>query len=88
MKEDKWIHDIQAGELINLKDCKSVWIYKDRDEYDDYPAEYTLYFAYYRDKSDTYLHYDSSELLHNAFEHYKNILQCKDLDVTQKPVTL
>lgn len=88
MEQEKWIHDIQAGELVNLRDCKAVWVHRDRDESDDYSAQYSLCLSYYRDKSEFYLHYETKELLYNAFEHYKKLLKCEDLDVSQKPVTL
>lgn len=88
MKEDKWIHDIQADELINLKDVHSVYVYRDQNENDNCVAEYTLLFLYYGKTSSIYLHYDSSELLHNAFEHYTHILGCKELDVSRKPLKL
>lgn len=88
MKEEKWYHDIQAGELINLRDCKGVWIYRDRNKSDDHSAAYTLEFAYYGKTEGTYLHYDSSKLLHSAFEHYRILLGCTDVDVSTEPVTL
>ena len=68
MKEDKWIHDIQAGELVNLKDCRAIWIEEDLEETEEFPARFSLQFTYYKDKSDYYLHYESSELLRNAFD--------------------
>jgi len=88
MKEDKWYHDIQAEELINLRDCKGVWIYRDRDENGDYPACYGLEFAYYAKSGKSYLHYDSSKLLQSAFKHYTVLLGCTELDVSAEPVTL
>ena len=88
MKEEKWYHDVKAGELINLRDCKGVWIYRDREKTDDYKAAFTLEFAYYGKTKATYLHYDSSKLLHNAFEHYTTLLGCAEIDVSTEPVTL
>ena len=86
MKEDKWIHDIQAGELINLKDCHSVYISEERDETDNNVAKYSL--AFLCAKKYLYLFYESNEHLHNAFEHYKKLLNCEELDVSVKPLTL
>jgi len=88
MEQDKFIYDIQAGEILNLKGCRGVWIYRDREETDDYSAQHSLVFSFARDKSSFYLHYESSELLHNAFEHYKEILKCEEVDVSKKPLKL
>jgi hypothetical protein len=85
--EDKWYHDIQAGELINLKNCKSVWIHADREKTEDYGLAFSLRFAYFKGK-DVYLHYETSKLLHNAFSHYRELLKCKELDVSVAPLTL
>ena len=86
--QDKWINDIEAGELINLKNTCSVWIYRNRSKTEDREAAYTLSFAYYGKTPPTYLHYESSELLFNALAHYTKLLGAVDLDVTQKPITL
>ena len=88
MKKDKWYHDVKANELINLKDCKGVWIYRDRNETEDRLACYGLEFAYYGKTNKTFLHYDSSELLYSAFKHYTFLLGCKEVDVSAEPVTL
>jgi hypothetical protein len=88
MKEDKWYHDTQAKELINLRDCKGIWIEHDREKEDNYNAAFTLIFVYYGNASSIYLHYESSKLLHNAFEHYSSLLACSELDVSSKPITL
>ena len=88
-KQDKWIWDVQAGELVNLRDLKAVYVHKDYEAGDDYNANHSLYFDYYeKGDSDFYLYYDSSELLQNAFEHYKKLLGCQELDVSQKPLML
>jgi hypothetical protein len=87
MEQDKWIFDIQAGELINLKECKGIWIYKNWEKEEDYKAAHTLRFSYYNGK-DYYLHYESSEELLNALEHYAQIVGSTELDVSKKPVTL
>ena len=88
MKEEKWIYDIHAKELINLKDCKGIWIHRDRPKTENIEAQYTLQFGYYGKSKGVWLHYESSKLLHNAFAHYTSILGCKELDVSTKPVTL
>lgn len=88
MRNDKWIHDIQAGELINFRNACSVWIYKNYEETEDYSAQHTLAIAYYGKTGTTYLHYESSEHLHNAFEHYKDLLGCTVIDISKKPLKL
>jgi len=87
--KDVWIHDIQAGELINLKNLKAIWIHKDKEKSEVQEAQFGLYLDYYsKGNSEFYLWYDSREQLYNAFEHYKQLLKCKDLDVSQKPISL
>ena len=88
MNEEKWYHDVQAGELINLRDCKAVWVHKDRDETDDHVAAYILHFAYYGKTKGMWLHYESSKLLQSAFKHYTTLLGCAEVDVASEPVTL
>jgi hypothetical protein len=88
MNEDKMYYDIQAEEIINLRDVKGVWIATDRKGTDERSAAFTLQLGYYGNTLGTYLHYDTSKLLHSAFEHYRNLLSCTELDVSQKPVTL
>ena len=88
MNEDKWYHDVQAKELINLEDCKAVWVHRDREESDEVVGQHTLHFAYYGKTKGMWLHYDSSKLLCSAFEHYKILLGCRDVDVNTDPITL
>ena len=88
MNDDRWYHDIEASELINLRDCKGMWIYRERDESKEYNAAYILEFNYYGKSKHAYLHYDSSKLLHSAFKHYTVLLGCTELDVSAEPVTL
>jgi len=87
-KQDKWYHDLQAEELINLTGAYSVYIHRDRPKTEDFGAAFSLIIAYYGKTKPAYLHYESSELLHNAFAHYTKLLEAEDLDVTQKPITL
>lgn len=86
--EDKFIFDKQAGELVNLRDIKGIWIYKDYEKDADFEAQHQLEFDYYNKTDATYLHYESSELLHNALSHYTQLLKGVELDVSMKPLTL
>ena len=86
--EDKWYHDVKGGELINLRDCKGVWVYKDSEETEEHLEAHILEFAYYGKSDAAYLHYESSKLMQNAFIHYTNLLGCVEIDVSSEPVTL
>ena len=87
-RPDIWIHDIHAGELINLRDCKGIYIHKDYPKTEDHSAKHSLKFCYSRNDTSYWLHYESSQLLRNALEHYTHLLKCKELDVSQKTITL
>jgi len=85
---NKWIFDIHAEEMINLKDLRAVWISADYEKEGDCIAKHQLSLSYYRDTSNFYLLYETSALLKNAFDHYKQLLGCEELDVSSKPLTL
>ena len=86
--EEKYIFDKEAGELINLRDVKGVWIYEDYEADEDYSGKHTLQFDYYGKSASTFLHYKSSKLVDNAFVHYTQILKARELDVSSEPLTL
>ena len=79
-----WIYDIRAEELINLKDCTSVWKHQKRVSTET--VNYSLNLIL--NKKTYYLHYESEEQRDSAFSHYAILLKAKELDVNEKPVTL
>ena len=84
MEPSKWIHDVVADELVNLKDVTCIY------KHDNVPYsgdKATIAFRYTRGK-EFYLQYDSVELRDSAFLHYANEINAKELDAKQKPLTL
>ena len=83
MEINKWIYDIQADELINLKNVDSIY----KEDNVAYSADQVSIVFLSRGK-EFYLHYDSKDLRNNAFKHYVNETSAKEIDAKEKPLTL
>ena len=79
MKKDKWYYDVLADEVINLRDCYSIWKYKSGEDYQ-------IKFCY----GDSTIHhtYKNEVERNNSFKHYIILVEAKELNGTQEPLTI
>lgn len=83
MENDKWIYDVEAGELINLKNVDCIY----KSDSVAYSGD-QVSIVFFSKGKEFYLHYDSITLRDNAFKHYINETNAKELNAKQKPLTL
>ena len=95
MNKNKWIYDIQADELINLKDCQGFWKKNEisfekikGSEAKQEVVHYQIMFSVKHAKENYVLNYETQELRDNAFLHYKIQLEASEVDASHKLLTL